>query len=58
MTRRKKDPLRPLTKDEQRALVRLRWRRTAPAAEASRAAILRAVAGGADYQAAARAAAW
>ena len=56
MTRRKRDPLRPLTKDEQRALVRLRWRRTAPAAEASRAAILLAVAGGADYQAAARAA--
>jgi transposase len=55
MTRRKRDPLRPLTKEEQRALTHLRRSRTAPAAEATRAALLLAVAGGADYQAAARA---
>jgi transposase len=55
MTRRKRDPLRPLTKEEQRALTRLRRSRTAPAAEVTRATLLLAVAGGADYQAAARA---
>jgi transposase len=55
MTRRKSAPLRPLTKEEQRALTRLCRSRTAPAAEATHAAILLAVAGGADYQAAARA---
>jgi transposase len=56
MTRRKKDPLRPLTKKERRLLTQLSRSRTAPAAEVSRAALLLAVAGGADYQAAARAA--
>ncbi len=55
MSRRKKDPLRPLTKDERRDLARLSRCRTAPAAEVTRAALLLAVAGGADYQAAARA---
>ena len=56
MTRRKRDPLRPLTKEEQRALNSLSRCRSAPAAEVTRAAILLAVAGGADYQAAAEAA--
>jgi len=56
MTRRKRDPLRPLTKEEQRALNSLSRCRAAPAAEVTRAAILLAVAGGADYQAAAEAA--
>jgi transposase len=56
MTRPKKDPLRPLTKKEQRLLARLSRSRTAPAAEVARAALLLDVAGGAGYQAAARAA--
>jgi transposase len=55
MTRRQKDPLRSLAKAERRDLTRLSRSRTAPAAEATRAALLLAVAGGADYQAAARA---
>jgi transposase len=55
MTRRKKDPLRTLTKEEQRYLTRLSRSRTAPAAEVTRATLLLAVAGGADYQAAAHA---
>jgi transposase len=55
MTRRKKDPLRPLTESEQRDLTHLGRSRTAPAAEVTRANILLAVAGGAGYQAAARA---
>jgi transposase len=55
MTRRQKDPLRPLTKAERRDLTRLSRCRTAPATEVTRAALLLAVAGGADYQAAARA---
>jgi transposase len=55
MSRRKKEPLRPLTNDEQHALKRLRRCQTAPAAEVIRATLLLAVAGGADYQAAAQA---
>ena len=55
MTRRKQGPLRPLTKKEQRHLTQLSRSRTAPATEVTRAALLLAVAGGADYQAAARA---
>jgi transposase len=55
MARRKKDPLRPLTKKELRHLARLSRSRTAPAAEVTRAALLLAVADGADYQAAAQA---
>jgi transposase len=55
MARRKKDPLRPLTKKERRYLALLSRSRTAPAAEVTRAALLLAVADGADYQAAARA---
>ena len=56
MSRRKKDPLRPLTDDERRDLTRLSRSQAAPAAEVARAAILLAVAGGDDYQQAARAA--
>src|SRR6476620_11680416 len=56
MTRRRKDPLRPLTDDERRHLIRLRRSAAAPAVHVARAAMLLAVAGGSDYQAAARAA--
>lgn len=56
MTRPKKDPLRPLTKKDQRLLTQLSRSRTAPAAAVTRATLLLAVAGGAGYQAAARAA--
>lgn len=56
MSRRRKDPLRPLTADERRHLTRLRRSATAPAAHVARAAMLLAVADGADYQTAARAA--
>ena len=56
MSRRRKDPLRPLTADERRHLTRLRRSAAAPAAHVARAAMLLAVADGADYQTAARAA--
>ncbi len=56
MSRRRKDPLRSLTDDERRELVHLRRCRTAPAVHVARAAMLLAVAGGSDYQQAARAA--
>jgi transposase len=56
MTRRRKDPLRPLTDDERRHLTRLRRSPAAPAVHVARAVMLLAVTGGADYQAAAQAA--
>src|SRR5215813_6950101 len=56
MSRCPKDPLRPLTGVEQLALTQLSRSRAAPAAEVSRAAIVLAVARGAGYQQAARAA--
>ena len=56
MTRRRKDPLRTLTDDERRHLGRLTRASMAPAVHVARATILLAVAGGADYQTAARAA--
>jgi len=56
MTRRRKDPLRTLTVGERRELARLGRSATAPAAQAARASALLAVAGGSDYQQAARAA--
>ena len=56
MSRRRKDPLRPLTEDEWRHLTRRRRSAAAPAAHVARAAMLLAVADGADYQTAARAA--
>ena len=56
MTRRRKDPLRSLTDDERRHLARLARATAAPAVQVARATILLAVADGADYQTAARAA--
>src|SRR6478735_8787725 len=56
MSRRKKDPLRPLTDDEVAALAQLSRSQAAPAVEVARARMLLAVAAGGDYQQAARAA--
>jgi transposase len=56
MSRRKKDPLRPLTDDERAALTQLSRSQAAPAVQTVRARLLLAVASGADYQAAAHAA--
>jgi transposase len=56
MSRRRKDPLRPLTDDERRHLTGYRRSAAAPAVRVARAVMLLAVADGADYQAAARAA--
>jgi transposase len=56
VSRRRKDPLRPLTDAERDALDRLSRSQAAPAAEVSRARVLLAVAAGLDYQQAARAA--
>ena len=55
MSRKKEDPLRELTDPERRELGRLSRSQSAPAAEVIRAKILLAVAGGDDYQDAARA---
>ena len=56
MSRRKKDPLRPLTDPENVALVRVSRSQVEPAAQVARAIMLLAVARGDDYQDAARAA--
>jgi transposase len=56
MSRRQKDPLRPRVDDERRHLGRPARASAAPAAHVARATILLAVAGGSDYQQAARAA--
>jgi transposase len=56
MSRRKKDPLRPLTDVERRTLTHLSRSQSAPAVQVARATILLAVAGGDDYQTAARSA--
>jgi transposase len=56
MSRRRKDPLRPLTDGARRELTRLSRSRTDPAVRVARAVALLAVADGADYQQAARAA--
>lgn len=55
MSRRKKDPLRPLTDDECDALAQLSRCRAAPAAHVTRAKMLLLVAQGSDYQRAAQA---
>jgi len=55
MSRRKKDPLRPLTEPERQELAQLSRSQSAPAVEVTRAKILLAVARGEDYQAAAHA---
>lgn len=54
MTRRQKDPLRPLTEEEHTVLVRISRSRTEPAAYVERAKLILAVADGASYTAAAR----
>src|SRR4051812_23069752 len=54
MSRRRKDPPRPLTPDERQDLSRLSRCRTASAVRVARAVMLLAVAGGSDYQQAAR----
>ncbi len=54
MTRRQKDPLRPLTQEEHSILDEIRRARSEPASHVERAKILLAVADGATYTAAAR----
>ena len=54
MTRRQKDPLRPLTPEERAALERLSRARSEPASHVARATIGLAVAAGRSYTAAAR----
>jgi transposase len=56
MSRRKKDPLRPLTDAEVASLTQLGRSQAAPAAQVARAIMLLVVAAGDDYQQAARAA--
>jgi transposase len=56
MSRRRKDPLRPLSDNERQELARLSRCRAAPAVRVARAVMLLAVADGSDYQTAARAA--
>ena len=56
MSRRRKDPLRPLLDDERVELGRLSRSTTAPAVHVARAVMLLAVADGSDYRSAARAA--
>jgi transposase len=53
MSRRKKDPLRPLTDAEHQALTQVSRSQVAPAVQVARATMLLAVAGGDDYQTAA-----
>ena len=55
MSRRKKEPLRPLTEGEREALAQMSRSQAAPAAEVTRAKLLSLVASGPDYQGAARA---
>src|SRR6476659_8272641 len=55
MSRRKKEPLRPLTDDERDALGQMSRSQVAPAAEVARAKMLLLVASGSDYQGAAAA---
>jgi transposase len=54
MSRRQKDPLRPLSYAERTSLLRLSRSQSAPAAQVARARALLAVAGGQSYTAAAR----
>lgn len=53
MTRRQKDPLRPLTEEERAMLLAISRSRTEPAAHVERAKLILAVADGASYTAAA-----
>jgi hypothetical protein len=54
MSRRKKDPLRSLTKQEQNLLQQISRSQSAPALQVARAKLLLAVANGQEYTAAAR----
>ena len=54
MTRRQKDPLRPLTREERAALEQLSRARSEPASHVARARLVLAVAAGQSYTAAAR----
>lgn len=54
MTRRQKDPLRPLTHDEHALLQQISRARSEPASHVERAKLLLAVAGGQSYTAAAQ----
>lgn len=54
MTRRQKDPLRPLTAEERAALEQLSRAQSEPASHVARATLVLAVAAGASYTAAAR----
>src|SRR5207237_5638647 len=54
MSRRRKDPLRPLSDAERRALAQLSRSQSAPAAQVARARALLAVAEGQSYTAAAQ----
>ena len=56
MTRRQKDPLRPLTKEERKLLIRVSRSHAEPAAHVARAKALLAVAEGLSYTEAAKAA--
>jgi transposase len=56
MSRRKKDPLRPLSDEERVSLTQSSRSQAAPAAEVARAKVLLLVAEGSDYQQAAHAA--
>ena len=56
MSRRRKDPLRPLTDEEREVLQQIARARSEPASHVARAKMLLAVAGGKTYQAAAEAA--
>jgi len=56
MTRRQKDPLRPLTDEERMVLIQISRAQSEPASHVARAKALLAVADGASYTAAARAA--
>lgn len=53
MSRRRKDPLRPLTDEEREVLQQIARARSEPASHVARAKMLLAVAGGKTYQAAA-----
>jgi transposase len=56
MSRRKKDPLRPITDAERQALTQVSRSQTTPAVQVARATMLLAVDSGDDYQDAARSA--
>jgi len=56
MSRRSKDPLRTLTDAEHQTLTQLSRSQAAPAVQVARASMILAVAGGSDYQQAARSA--